>query len=267
MQLAEFRDEVRRRTNDIDPTDYKAIPKSVFPLVMEAAERQFGISNCAIFPSELSEFHSMLLEHTNIFGGFCGWADRNGHVHSFGYANHERFRYWFTPDQRDAEETMAHISTSNTDIEDMMNNVSNPRHKTKRMVRGILSFCHTINESVLWQERILRHKFDGSPNMTAKIAGEPTKEELTTYLHDFMPKEMSYVEMSKPYGYLSDVIKQTNDNAMSDREIIKPATSEEFASKFRISRMYADKYEARYYEHKTAYTVGEFQKRLATIGY
>lgn len=264
MLLEEFRNEVRRRVF-LPSEDMKCIPKATMPLIMEAAERKFGISNNALYDN--ATFLHDLLEYTDIFGSFCGWADTQGNVHAFGYACHERFRYWFTPDSRGAEQTMAHISTSNPDIEDMMSNITHPKDKTRRMVRGILTFCHSVNNNVWWHEEVLKHHYLNSENIPLDKKADPTQVELAFYLHNVMPKEMGRVKMAQPYGYLNELIDITNTNARSDREKIVPYDDQTMQAKFKPCRMYRDKYEAAYYDTKTTMLVTEFQQRLARLGY
>lgn len=270
MNLENFRNAVRIRTQ-LPHNDENYIPTVAFPRIMDAAEREFAISNQVLYGDDTKLFIPKLFEKVSIFGSFCGWAEANGTVHGFGYACHENFRYWFTPDNHEAEQTMAHISTSNHDIEDMMSNIHEYKYKTKRMVRGILTFCHSVNENVFWHEELLKHFYYTSKGHLNGMLdpGEPqaTMAELSDYLHKTLPKHFNRIPMTRPYGYLEGVIKLTNDNAHHVHHIIKPYSDQEMQAKFNVRRMMGDRSEARYYADDTNLTIGEFQQRLARLGY
>ena len=264
MQLDEFRStlKVRCAKHHTDP-DY--IPSFMFSRIMESAEGDWSSANG--YDRNETDRHGMLMNvAADMFGGYCGWADMTGNVYPFRYATHERFRYCFTPNHREAEQTMAHISTQEASIEDMMSNVKEERYKTKRMVRGILTFCHSVNENVFWHEALL--------NRLAKdFYGAPYNESidsarLSKFLHEELPKSHpGGVAAARPYWRLMDVIKTTNEYAQHERDIIKPYTHAEMVARFRPKMWFSNYYEAGLYDHASCMPIAEFQKRLSEIGY
>lgn len=266
MQLEEFRTVVKTRMA-LPADDYRSLPAHPLSTIMTAAEKKYGKENHAYQNGD--SFYVAMVDTLSIFGSFFGWCDTKGEVTAFGYACHERFRYWYTPDHRAAEQTMAHISTSENDIEEMMANIKNPRDRSKRMVKGILTFCHSVNENVYWHERILRDLYSRSPRIAEmrRDTSTPTKEELSDYLHNILPKDYAWIKNTRPYGHLDDVIKTTNENAMTERDVIKPYDDTVMRAKFKVNRMWNDRSEAGYYDSKTGMSVGDFQKRLSVIGY
>lgn len=273
MLLNEFRNEMRERSA-LPLSNPLHITSQAFPLVMTAAENKWGIENGGIYVNQTSEFYSYLRDKVSIFGGFFGWANTKGEAFAIGYACHESFRYWFTPDQMEAENTMAHISTSEGSVEEMMDHITNPLHKTKRMVRGILTFCNAVNENPYWHEEILIYFYKDYLRSTGqKHPGElrtfePAKEDLVRFLNDEMPTRHPVVNYARPYGYLSDDIKTTNQYAMSERELIKTPELHEFARMFRPKRMMYDRGEAdTSYNANCKLSLADFKNSLRKIGY
>ena len=265
MQLDEFRAILKTRcAKPHDDADY--IPSFMFSHIMAAAEGKFSITN-GYNTYDNADYLSQLLQvASESFGGYCGWADSTGQVFPFQYACHERFRYCFTPNHREAEQIMAHISTSESTVEDMMSNIEQEKHKTNRMLRGILTFCHSVNENPFWHEVLLR--FHAAGHMGVPYTSQMDSATLSKYLHEELPKlHPGGISAGRPYWRLSDTIKTTNQYAIHERDIIKPYTLEEMRARFRPMTWFNHYYEAGSYEDASRITIADFQSSLSKIGY
>ena len=212
MQLDEFRAILKTRcAKPHDAEDY--IPSFMFPHIMAAAEGKFIVTNGY---TDNADYLSQLLQTAGAsFGGYCGWADSTGQVFPFQYAHHERFRYYFTPDHHEAEQIMAHVSTSDYTAESMMSNIEQEKHKTKRMLRGILTFCHSVNENPFWHEALLRRH--AADHMGVSYTDQMDSATLSKYLYEILPKEQpGGITAGRPYWRLVDTIKTTNEYATHD---------------------------------------------------
>ena len=134
---------------------------------------------------------------------------------------HERFRYCFTPDHHEAEQIMAHVSTSDYTAESMMSNIEQEKHKTKRMLRGILTFCHSVNENPFWHEALLRRHT--AEHMGVSYTDQMDSVTLSKYLYEILPKEQpGGIAAGRPYWRLVDTINTSNQYAIHERDFIKP---------------------------------------------
>lgn len=271
MLINEFRSTLRDRTG-LPFSDRKSIPRVNFELIMRSAEEKYAINNGYFTPLENASdwLFSLMDISVSIFGGFCGWIDHKGTVYSFGYACHERFRYCFTPDHHEAEQVMAHISPTDGNIEEMMDNISNPRLKTKKMVHSILTFCHSVNHNPYWHEEVLLKLWKEHIDSTqAFSASTPSTEELVTFLHsdEFARQYQNGVPMAHPYGELEATVATTNQHAMHEKALIKPYEDSEMKARFKPSRMMVDSYEAGRHRDSSKMQIDAFRTSLARLGY
>lgn len=265
MQLDEFRATLKTRcAKPHDDPDY--IPSFMFPRIMAAAEGKFSITNGYNIYDNADYLSQLLQVASESFGGYCGWADSTGQVFPFQYACHERFRYCFTPDHREAEKEMAHVSTGEYTAESMMSNVVQEKHKTKRMLRGILTFCHSVNENPFWHEALLRRH--AADHMGVSYTDQMDSAALSKYLYEILPKALpGGIAAGRPYYRLLATIKTTNQYATHERDIIKPYSHDEMKARFRPMTWFRHYYEAGFYDHGSIISVADFQRSLASIGY
>lgn len=265
MQLDEFRAILKTRcAKPHDAEDY--IPSFMFSHIMAAAEGKFIVSNGYNLYDDVDYLSPLLQIAGESFGGYCGWADSTGQVFPFHYAYHERFRYCFTPDQREAEQVMAHVSTNELTAEDMMSNIEQEKYKTKRMLRGILTFCHSVNENPFWHEALLRRH--AADHMGVPYTDQMDSASLSKYLYEELPKaQPGGIAAGRPYYRLVATIKTTNQYATHERDIIKPYSHDEMKARFRPMTWFRHYYEAGLYDHGSIISVADFQRSLAQIGY
>ncbi len=265
MQLDEFRAILKTRcAKPHDDNDY--IPSFMFPRIMAAAEGKFSVSNGYTHHTNADYLSQLLQTAGASFGGYCGWADHTGQVFPFQYASHERFRYCFTPDHLEAEQIMGHVSTCEHTAESMMSNIVQEKHKSKRMLRGILTFCHSVNENPFWHEALLRRH--AADHMGVSYTDQMDSATLSKYLYEELPKlHPGGIAAGRPYWRLVDTIKTTNQYATHDRDFIKPYSLDEMKARFRPMTWFRYYYEAGLYDHGSTISVADFQRSLASIGY
>ncbi len=265
MQLDEFRAILKTRcAKPHDDADY--IPSFMFSYIMAAAEGKFSITNGYNNYDNVDHLSQLLQVASESLGGYCAWADYTGQVFPFQYASHERFRYCFTPDHLEAEQIMGHVSTCEHTAESMMSNIVQEKHKSKRMLRGILTFCHSVNENPFWHEALLRRH--AADHMGVSYTDQMDSATLSKYLREELPKHHpGGIAAGRPYWRLMSTIKTTNEYVVHERDFIKPYSLDEMKARFRPMTWFRYYYEAGLYDHGSTISVADFQRSLAQIGY